>query len=174
MRTIKIEKITLNVGTGKEQLQLDRGVALLKAITGREPIKTVTQKRIPGWGLRPGLPVGVKVTVRGKEAEKLLLRLLDAKEFTLPKSCFDSNGNVSFGINEYIDIKDAKYDPKIGMMGLQVTITLQRPGYRVKLRKLKKSKVGSNHKITKNDAIDYLKEKFNVKIKEEVLENDDE
>ena len=164
----------MNVGTGKEQVQLDRGNALLEAISGKKPVKTITQKRIPGWGLRPGLPVGVKVTVRGKEAEELLNRLLDAKEFTLSNSSFDKNGNVSFGISEYIDIKDAKYDPKIGMMGLQVTITLQRPGYRIKVRKLKPSRIGNNHKITKEDAINYFKEKFKVIIKEEVLEDDDE
>lgn len=62
MRNIRIEKVTLNIGAGKDQNKLDKARLLLKAITGIEPVKTVTQKRIPGWGLRPGLPIGCKIT----------------------------------------------------------------------------------------------------------------
>ena len=58
MREIRIEKITLNIGAGKDVGKLEKGVKLLKNITGINPVKTVTQKRIPTWGLRPGLPIG--------------------------------------------------------------------------------------------------------------------
>ena len=72
MKTIRIEKITLNVGAGKDQNKLEKGMKLLQKVTGIEPIKTFTSKRIPGWGLRPGLPIGCKITLRREEAEKLL------------------------------------------------------------------------------------------------------
>ena len=79
MRNIKIEKITLNVGAGKDQVKLDKGIRLLKTITGIPPVKTKTNKRIPGWQLRPGLPIGCKITIRGKKAKEILIKLLGAK-----------------------------------------------------------------------------------------------
>lgn len=167
MRTIRIEKITLNIGAGKDQNKLEKGLKLLKSLTAAEPIKTVTQKRIPGWGVRPGLPIGCKVTLRKKNAIEVLKRLLDAKSFVLEESQFDDNGSIAFGIKEYIDIKDAKYDPEIGIMGLEVCVTLERPGFRIKRRKLFKGKVGKKHKITKEEAIEFMKNEFNVKIGED-------
>jgi large subunit ribosomal protein L5 len=164
MRNIRIEKITLNIGAGKEQSKLDLGVKLLKNLTGIEPIKTITQKRIPSWGLRPGLPVGCKLTLRKAKAKEMVFRLLDAKEFTLKESQFDDNGSVAFGVPEYIDIKDAKYDPTIGIMGLEVCITLERPGFRIKRRRLKPKSISKKHKITKNEAIEFMKKEFNVKV----------
>jgi len=56
MRAIRIEKVTLNIGVGKEQSRLDKGMKMLKQVTGIAPVKTTTNKRIAGWGLRPGLP----------------------------------------------------------------------------------------------------------------------
>jgi len=167
MKQIRIAKVTLNVGAGKDQKVLEKGVKLLKNLTGINPIKTITQKRIQGWGLRPGLPIGVKITLRGKAAQELISRLIFAKDYVLQENYFDENGNISFGIQEYVDIKDAKYDTEIGMMGLQTSITLTRPGFRVKTRKLRKRKIGEKHKITKEEAIKFMKEQFKVKIGEE-------
>ena len=166
MRQIRIEKVTLNIGAGKDPKVLEKGVKVLKSITGIDPVKTVTQKRIPGWGLRPGLPIGCKITLRGKQSAELLKRLLDARSFTLTESQFDENGNVSFGLPEYIDIPGVKYDPEIGIMGLQVCVTLERPGYRIKRRRLRRSAVSRRHTINKQEAIAYMQEQFNVKIGE--------
>ena len=164
MREIKIEKLTLNIGAGKEQSKLDKSVLLLKNISGRSPIKTFTNKRIQEWDLRPGLPIGCKVTLRKSEAKELLVRLLDAKDNTLTATQFDNNGNISFGINEYIDIPGVKYDPNIGVIGLQACVTLERPGFRIKRRSLQKKKISPRHAIKKEDAIDFMKKNFNVKI----------
>ncbi|MBN2142002.1 50S ribosomal protein L5 [Candidatus Woesearchaeota archaeon] len=167
MKQIRIDKLTLNIGAGKEQSVLEKGVVLLKQITGIDPVKTVTQKRIPSWGLRPGLPIGCKITLRRDDAEKLLKRLLAAKASLLSKDNFDDEGNVSFGIKEYIDIPDAKYDPKIGIMGLQASLTLTRPGFRIKKRKIMKRVIPKNHRISQRESIDYMKSNYGVKIKEE-------
>ena len=164
MRNIRIEKITLNIGTGKEQPRLEKGMKLLKTITGINPIKTVATKRIPGWGLRPGLPIGCKLTLRKNSAKKLLIRLLEAKDNGLSPTQFDANGNVAFGIPEYIDIPDVKYDPEIGAMGLEVCITLERSGFRVKRRKIKQKKIPSRHKITKEEAMEFMTKEFNTKV----------
>jgi len=162
MKKIKIEKLTLNVGAGKDNARLDKGVLLLEKLTGRKPSKIVTQKRIAAWGLRPGLPVGAKLTLRGEEAETFLKRLLYAKDNKLPAKIFDNAGNVAFGIPEYIEVQDAEYSPELGLMGFEAAITLERPGFRVKKRKLFQRKVGNSHKISKEDAIAFFKEKYNV------------
>jgi len=166
MREVKIEKVTLNVGAGKEQTRLEKGVLLLKGLTGINPVKTFTNKRIPSWGLRPGLPIGCKLTLRKKKAEEILKRLLEAKDNKLTDHQFDKEGNISFGIHEYIDIPGIKYDPKIGIMGLEACVTLERSGFRVKRRRIMKRKISNRHKITKEEAIDFIKNKFNVQIGE--------
>jgi large subunit ribosomal protein L5 len=169
MRSIKVEKVTLNIGTGKDQVLLEKAQKLLKSLTGIDSVRTVTQKRIAAWGLRPGLPIGCKLTLRKKSASDLIPRLLAAKEFKLFPNNFDENGNVSFGIKEYIDVRDAKYDPEIGIIGLQVSITLERPGFRIKRRKQLKRIIAHHHRIPKTEAVQFMKDKFNA-----VLVSDEE
>ena len=166
MQEIRIEKLTLNIGAGKEQTKLDKGIKLLKKITGISPVTTYAKKRIPSWGLRPGLPIGCKITLRKKDALALLPRLLDSKGNTLSPNQFDDSGNISFGIPEYIDIMGVEYDPEIGVMGLEVCVTLEKPGYRVKRRRIKRSKINKSHKISKEEAIKFMEERFKVKFGE--------
>jgi len=164
MQQPRIEKLTLNIGAGKDQNLLEKGMVVLKQITGIEPIKTITNKRIPTWGLRPGLPIGCKLTLRKEKAKEILKRLLEAKENTLKPTQFDKTGNLSFGIHEYIDIPGIKYDPKIGVIGLQVCLTLEKPGYRVKRRKVMQKKIPPKHVISKDEAMKFMQQSFGVKI----------
>lgn len=164
MRQLRITKVTLNVGAGKSTEKLEKGLKLLKAITGIPPIKTFTNKRIPSWGLRPGLPIGCKITLRKAPSIELLKRLLQARDQKLGESQFDGEGNVSFGIPEYIDIPGVNYDPSIGIMGLEVCVTIERPGFRIKKRKARKRKIPARHRITKSEAIDFMKEKFGIAV----------
>nr|AJS12359.1 50S ribosomal protein L5P [uncultured archaeon] len=166
MRRVRVEKLTLNIGAGKDAQLLNKGVKLLEAIAGVPPVKTVTSKRIPGWGLRPGLPIGCKITLRGAGAEGMIPRLLAAKDQMLGERNYDNRGNVSFGIPEYIDIEGAKYDPEIGIIGLQACITLTRAGYRVKRRRLRPASVGRRQVITKDEAMAFMQERFSVKVGE--------
>jgi large subunit ribosomal protein L5 len=164
MREIRIEKLTLNLGAGKNPELLKKGLSLLKKITGMEPIKTFTKKRIPTWGLRPGLPIGCKITLRKENAKTMLKNLLESKDNMLSEKQFDDNGSVSFGIPEYITIPGIKYDPEIGIIGLEACVTLERPGFRIKRRRLGNHKVPSRHKITKQDAIQFMEKHFGVKV----------
>jgi len=164
MNDIKIEKITLNMGVGEAGNSLKKAMKLLDSITGMKSVETKTKKRIPTWGVRPGLAIGCKVTIR-KKTEEFLKRLLVAKEGLLKKSNF-SEGTISFGIHEYIDIPGSQYHADIGILGLDVSVTLQRPGYRIKRRAYKKKNVGVRHLINQEEAINFMKEKFNVRIEE--------
>jgi large subunit ribosomal protein L5 len=167
MRRIVVDKLTLNFGAGKDQKQLEKGISLIKQITGIEPVKTITQKRLPSWGLRPGLPVGAKLTLRGEQAVDVCRRLLTARDFTLRQSNIDQMGNVSFGLKEYIDIPGVRYDPAIGVIGLECSLTLRRPGYRVRDRKLKKAHINTKHRVSQEDATEFMKQNFNLRIAEE-------
>jgi len=167
MKSIRIEKVTLNIGAGKDQARLDKGLSLLNSITSGTPIKTITSKRIQEWGLRPGLPIGCKITLRKGKGVNILTRLLDAVDNRLSEKQFDGNGSIAFGIHEYIDIPGVKYDPKIGIMGLEVCITLERPGYRVKRRRLLARKIPARHRISKHEAIEFMSNNFNIKVGEE-------
>ncbi len=167
MKEIRVEKVTLNIGAGKEQAKLEKGMVLLSMITNATPVKTITNKRIQEWGLRPGLPIGCKITLRKETAIKILPRLLDAVENKLRQSQFDDYGNIAFGIHEYIGIQGVKYDPKIGIMGLEVCVTLERPGYRIKRRKILTRKIPPRHRISKLEAINFMASKFSTKVGEE-------
>lgn len=166
MKKVRIEKITLNIGSGKDLAKLDKGILLIKTITGIAPVKTITKKRIPSWGLRPGLPIGAKLTLRKLKAIEILKKLLQAKDNILKSSQFDQGGNISFGIHEYIDIPGIAYNPDIGIMGLEVCVTLEKPGFRIKRRMLEKKKIPKKHAVSKEEALEFMKNEFNIKLEE--------
>lgn len=167
MREIAIEKVTLNIGIGSPGEKLDDAMLLLENLTGCKSIKTVSTKRIPTWGIRKGLPIACKVTLRGNKANEFLGKLLQAVDNNLQESKFDKYGNFSFGIKEYIDIPGAKYDVNVGIIGLEVAVTLKRCGFRIKNRVVGRTKIPLRHKITKEEGIEFVKNKFNVGVGDE-------
>jgi len=167
MRNLRIEKLTLNMGIGSPGDKMEKAKKLLQIITGQKPVSTSSNKRIPTWGVRPGLPLAVTVKVRGKKAEELLGRLLQARENSLSIKKFDSFGNFAFGVPEYIDIPGVPYDSTIGVVGLEVSVTVERAGYRIKKRSLKSRKIPSSHRVTKEESIQFMKEKYDLKLEEE-------
>jgi large subunit ribosomal protein L5 len=162
MRVARIEKLVLNIGCGTK-LSLDVAKGLLERITGRKVVITQSHTRST-FGIPKGKAIGAKVTIREGAAE-LLKRLLEAREGKLPPSSFDKTGNVNFGVREYIDVPGVEYDPKIGMIGFDVCITLERPGYRVKRKRIA-HRVGKTHALTAPDAMEFMKANFGVKIEE--------
>lgn len=163
MRKIRIEKVTLNIGV-KAHTDSERAYTLLEKITGKKPVYTYATRRARTFKVRRGLPIGAKVTLRGEEAKELLMKLIKAKGGKLSINNFDNNGNFGFGIAEYLDIPGVKYDPQLGVMGLDVFVNLERPGFRVKRRKYYKSKVGKSHRITREEAIEFVKNELGIMI----------
>ena len=164
MRSLRISKVTLNFGAGKNPQLLERGVLLLEKVAGKPPVQTITQKRIPNWNLRPGLPIGAKITLRGKEAEEVLAKLLTSKHDGLLVRNFDVNGNLSFGVPEYIEISGMKYDPEIGMLGFEASVTIERAGFRIKRRRLFPKKIPTQHQVTRDEAIAFISETYGVTV----------
>ena len=163
MRTIRLEKIVLNMGVGKSGDAIEVAKKALDQISSRKSSARNAKATQRDWGVRKGEPIGVAVTIRGKDAIELLKRLLEAKGNQIKSRSFDNFGNVSFGILEHIDIPGIKYDPKIGILGLDVSVSLTRPGFNIRLRSKHKAKIGKSHKITKKEAKDFLKNEFGVK-----------
>lgn len=163
MRDIKIEKVTLNVGCAGEKETIERAKKLLKMLTDKEPVVTLSKRRST-FGIAKGKPVGVMVTLRGKDAEDVLKLALTGVENRLNSKQFNTAGTFSFGISEYIDMANVKYNHEIGMLGFEVTVTLERPGFRVSRRKIKTGKVGRRHKITSEEAMEWAKKNFGVQI----------
>ncbi len=166
MKSPVIEKVTVNIGVGEGGERLEKAVALLEKLTGRKPVRTKTMKRIPSFGIRPKMFVGAMVTLRGQVAEDFLKRALAANDNRLSLRSIDERGNFSFGIKEYIDIPGVNYDPDIGVFGMDVCVSLGRKGYRVKRRRIKRRRVGPSHLLTREDAVQFLKEKFGVEVLE--------
>jgi large subunit ribosomal protein L5 len=157
MEEVMIDKLVLHICAGQMGPRLENAKRVLNILTERKPIETKAKVKLPKWGLRPGLSIGAKVTLRGTGAKDFLKKALTAKSFELNKKSFDKTGNFAFGIKEYIDIEGTKYDPKIGIFGLDVMINLKKRGQRVKDRRLMKNKIGINAKVNKDEAIEFAK-----------------
>lgn len=164
MRKVRISKIVLNVGVGKSGEPLEKAAKVLEYLAEQKPSFRRAKKTVRDFGIHKKEPIGVMVTVRGPKVVELLKKLLKAKEDKLPLLSFDEFGNVNFGIKEHIDIPGTKYDPDIGIFGMNVCVSLERPGYRVMRRRWMRSKVGRKHRVGRNEAIDLFKREFGVEV----------
>ena len=156
MKLISLEKVVINIGVGKSGEPLERAKNALEELTSRKPTQCGAKDNVRDFGIHKGEPIGAKVTLRNTEAMEFAMRIIQAKNNQLKKSSFDTYGNISIGISEHIDIPGAKYNPDIGIFGMNVCISLSRPGYRI-IKKSNPKKLGRNHRISKDEAIEYFK-----------------
>ena len=163
MRKIRIEKVVLNCGGIGDKL--DKSMKLLKLLTNKNAVKTSSTKRIPDFGVRPGLEIGCKITLTGKEATDLLKRLLQAKNNTFSRKQFN-RGTFSFGIAEYIEIPGANFQREIGMLGLDISVKLKRSGFDINKKKIKYGKIPKRHEISQDETINFMVKNFETKIGE--------
>lgn len=164
MRDIRINKLVINIGTGSDEKNLGNAKRLIEIVTGRKPMDAIATHRIPTFKISKGQKIGAFVTVRGRDAADLAKRLFDAVDNRVSERAVASNG-VSFGIREYIDISGVKYDPKIGMLGMNVNLSFRRNGLRVALRKRMAAQIPRAHRsIGRDEIADYLKSNFNVAV----------
>jgi len=164
MRRIILDKVTVNIGLGESGERLQKAYQLLQDLTGAKPVYTKARKSIREFGVRKGAPIGVKVTLRGEKAVEFLKKALAAVNYRIKASSFDDYGNVSFGITEHVLIPGTRYDPEVGIFGMDVVLTLIRPGYRVMRRRRKYTRIPKRHRVTKEEAMEFLKQNFNVTI----------
>ena len=161
MREVKLEKVILNVGGTGEKLE--KGFILLKTLSGKKPVRVKALKRIPTWSVRPGLEVGVKVTLRGNDAEEILEKILPAVDNTLKEKQIKDNF-FSFGVPEYIEIPDMEYIREVGIMGFEVTAVFTRCGKRTEKKKIKRGKAGKKQVVKKEEIENFIITKFKTTI----------
>lgn len=162
MRNINISKVVINIGTGSNDAQQTSAKRLIETITSRKPADEISKTRNPSFKIAKGQKIGAFVTVRGEDAKKLIKRLFEAVDNKIKYESI-SNNSLSFGIPEYIDITGVKYDPKVGMLGMNVNVSFKRKGIRVSLRKKGNAKIPSKHRrVPREEIIDYIKKEFNV------------
>ncbi len=161
----RIVKVTVNVSLGHGGERLVKVANILKEITGQEPKFRKAKRTIRDFGIRRGENIAVAVTLKGEKAIEFLKRAFEAVNHRIKFSSFDENGNVSFGIQEHINIPGVKYDPEIGVFGMDVCITIERPGYRTARRKVKKAnRIPRRHRVSKEEAAALLIEEFGIKL----------
>ncbi|MDT7864283.1 MAG: 50S ribosomal protein L5 [Thermoproteota archaeon] len=164
MTKVRLRSVTLNICVGSNEEKLKKAMIVLETLTGQKPSIRRAKKTIKEFKIKRGEPIACITTVRGKKAEILLDKLLEAVNRKLKASSFTEFGNFSFGIKEHISIPGMKYDPSIGIVGMDVCVNLEKPGYRVMYRKRRRNEIGKNHRVKKDEAIQFIKEKFNVVI----------
>ncbi len=164
MRALRLGKVVINIGLKESGEAVEKAYAFLSNLTQAKPVKTLAGKKARTFRVRRGLPLGVKVTLRREAAAELLRKVLPAVEGQVRQSAFDSEGNFSFGIKEHLDIPGQKYDPKIGVIGMNVNASLERSGARIKLRKIRKSIVGKSHRISKEEAIAFTRDVLGIRV----------
>jgi large subunit ribosomal protein L5 len=162
----RITKVTINVSINPDFERLKKIAGVLEEITGQKPSLRRAKRTIREFGVKRGDYIAAVVTLRGKRAVEFLKKALEAVGYRIKTSSFDEYGNVCFGIKEHIHIPGVKYDPEIGIFGMDVCITIERPGYRVMRRRRCKSTIPKRHRVTKLEAMVLLKNLFEVEIVE--------
>ena len=162
MLTPRIEKVVVNLNVGKSGEPLEKGNKVLKEITNRTPVKRKAKATIRDFGIREGEPIAVVVTLRKQEAIDFLKKVFPIVDNKLSKRSFDERGNFSFGLKEHIEIPGVKYDPEIGIFGMDICVTVNRPGQRIKVRKRQSKSIGPKHVLTPEESMLFIKQTLGV------------
>lgn len=162
MKRIKVDKVVINIGVGRSGEPIDKAKNALLELTGQQPAVRGAKRTVRDFGIHKGEPIGVVVTLRREPAIDFLKRIISAKKSILKSSSFDDYGNISVGIHEHIDIPGTKYNPEIGIFGMDVNIALTRPGYRIAKKSRNSAKIGKTHRINREEAIEFFKQEYGV------------
>jgi large subunit ribosomal protein L5 len=160
----RIEKVVVNLSVGKSGEPLDKAFRVLKEIAGQTPVKKNAKDTIREFGIRKGEPIACVVTLRKQKGIDFLKKVLPVIDNKIPRSSFDKQGNFAFGLKEHIEIRGVKYDPDIGIFGMDICVALNRPGDRVRDRRKHKAKIGAKHVLTPEEAILFTKQTLGVEI----------
>ena len=164
MREPTVEKVVVHMALGEGGRELARAEDILESVTDQESVRTQAGRAAQDFGVREGTPVGAKVTLRGDRAREFLETALPLADVS--RGQFDDTGNFSFGVEEHTEFPSQEYDPEVGIYGLDVTVNLVRPGYRVSKRDKRTRQIPSGHRLTVEDAIAFLEREFDAEVNE--------
>lgn len=164
MREPMIGKVVVNITTGQSGEPLEKAMTILENITRQKPCTRRAKQTIRTFNIRRKEPISCMVTLRGNRAEGFLGKAFAAVGKRINPRSFDREGNFAFGIKEHIDIPGQRYDPNLGITGMDVMATVERPGFRVARRRRGRSKVGRSHRVTREESIEFIKRRFGVEV----------
>ncbi|MCS7129503.1 MAG: 50S ribosomal protein L5 [Candidatus Caldarchaeum sp.] len=157
LKSPRIEKVVVNCSVGEGGAKLEKAQKIIESIVGQKPEVRKAKKTVRGFGIHKGEPIAVRATLRKQAAYDFLKKALAAVNNTLKTSSFDEHGNVSFGIHEHLDIPGTRYNPELGIVGMDVSVHLTKPGYRVVKRAYRRSKLGKTQTVSRTEAIEFMK-----------------
>lgn len=166
MRAPRVEKVVVNIGVGEAGDRLAKAQKVIEMVTKQKSVQTISKTINRDLAIRKGMPLGCKVTLRGEGAEDFLRRALEIREYRIPAYSFDPEGNMSFGIGDYTDFPGMKYDPEIGIFGMDVSVVLKRPGNRITQRMLLKRRVPRSNRLNKAEAQQFMLANYKVEVLE--------
>lgn len=164
MKEPQIDKVVVNIGVGEGGEELRKAERVLEMVTDQEPAHTHASTSNREWGIREGQPVGVKVTLRGDDAVEFLEEAFWVRNHEIPQWSFDDSGNLNFGIADYTDFEDHRYDPDIGIFGMDISVKIKRPGSRVEKRRLQPKDIPERHRVGRGEAMEFIAEEFDVEV----------
>jgi large subunit ribosomal protein L5 len=127
----KLEKIVVNMGVGvavTEKKYLEEAISALAQVTGQKPVATLSKAAVSGFKLRENLPIGCKVTLRGRRMYEFLDRLVSValprvRDFRgLSSTAFDGHGNYSLGLSEQMVFPEINPDKYTRPQGMNITL----------------------------------------------------
>jgi large subunit ribosomal protein L5 len=160
----RIEKVVVNISVGKSGEPLEKAAKVLKDLTGQTPSKRKAKNTIRDFGIRKGEPTACIATLRKQTAVEFLKKVLPVVDNKISRTCFDKHGNFSFGLKEHIEIPGVKYDPEIGIFGMDVCVSVGRLGSRVKQRRIERAKIGSKHIVSPEESMVFVNGFLGVEI----------
>lgn len=167
MRDVIIDKLTINIGVGESGEKLEKAMSVIKLLTSGKPTLTKAKRTSREFGVRQDQAIGVKVTLKGEEMERFLKEALWVKNFKCLSYSFSEMGSYSFGISDYTDFKGMKYNPEIGIFGMDVVVTFRRRGgYRVSRRWNSPRPVPKKIRVKREEMMEFMKKNFGVEILE--------
>ncbi len=162
MDEVRLEKVTVNMSFAGRQERQNAAITVLQSLVDQKPVVTRAKNTIRDFGIHKGEPMAAVATLRGKAAEDFLNRALSAVNKRIKASSFDGRSTYNFGIAEHITIPGTKYVPELGIFGMNVAITLSKPGRRVALRREDPSSIPPRKYVSREEAEEFMTKKFGV------------